>query len=142
MLVLGIETSCDETALAIVEDGRKVIANKVYSQIAKHRNWGGVIPELASRLHLDVINDLLAELFADCDLSMEDVQTIAVSSGPGLVGSLMVGANLAKVLAWLYNKPLVEVNHLHGHVCANFLDSDLKPPFLCMLASGGHTQII
>lgn len=142
MLVLGVETSCDETALAIVEDGRKVHANKVLSQIAKHKDWGGVIPELASRLHLEAINDLMAELFKDCDYQIEDIDAIAVSSGPGLVGSLMVGANFAKVLAWIYGKDLIEVNHLHGHVCANFIDSDLEPPLLCMLASGGHTQII
>lgn len=142
MLVLGVETSCDETALAIVEDGRKVHANKVLSQIAKHQDWGGVIPELASRLHLEAINDLMSKLFEDCDYSMHDIDAIAVSSGPGLVGSLMVGANFAKVLSWIYNKDLIEVNHLHGHVCANFIDSDLEPPLLCMLASGGHTQII
>lgn len=142
MLVLGIETSCDETALALVKDGRKVISNKVFSQISKHQNWGGVIPELASRMHLEVINDLLIELFKDTNLLMKDVDAVAVSSGPGLVGSLMVGVNFAKVLSWLHDKPIVEVNHLHGHVCANFIDSDLEPPFLCMLASGGHTQII
>ncbi len=142
MLVLGIETSCDETAIAIVKDGRTVIANQVLTQIFKHQAWGGVIPEVASRLHLEYINDLLAEAFKEAKLSMSDIDVIAVTSGPGLTGSLMVGANVAKVLSWVHNKPLLEINHLYGHVCANFIDTNLEPPFVCMLASGGHTQVI
>ena len=140
MIVLGIETSCDETAVALVEDGRKVLLNLVYSQIAKHRQWGGVIPELASRLHLETINLLLKE--AHELVPMKEVDLIGVTQGPGLLGSLLIGMNTAKTLAWVHDKPLVAVNHLHGHVCANFIDSDLEPPFLCLLASGGHTQII
>lgn len=142
MLVLGIETSCDETAIAIVEDGRKVIANQVLTQIFKHQAWGGVIPEVASRLHLEYINDLLLEALKEAKLSMNDIDVIAVTSGPGLTGSLMVGASVAKVCSWVHNKPLLAVNHLYGHVCANFIDTDLEPPFICMLASGGHTQVI
>ncbi len=142
MLVLGIETSCDETAIAIVEDGRKVIANQVLTQIFKHQAWGGVIPEVASRLHLEYINNLLIEALKEAKLTMKDIDTIAVTSGPGLTGSLMVGVNLAKILSWVHNKPLIEINHLYGHVCANFIDTDLEPPFICMLASGGHTQVI
>jgi N6-L-threonylcarbamoyladenine synthase len=142
MLVLGIETSCDETAIAVVEDGRKVIANQVLTQIFKHQVWGGVIPEVASRLHLEHINDLLEEALKEAKLSMHDIDTIAVTSGPGLTGSLMVGVNVAKILSWVHNKPLVEINHLYGHVSANFIDTDLEPPFICMLASGGHTQVI
>lgn len=142
MLILGIETSCDETAIAIVEDGRKIIANQIFSQIAKHQDWGGVIPELASRMHLEVINDLFRSALSEAKLEMKDIDAIAVTSGPGLIGSLLVGLNFAKTLALIHSKPLIYVNHLHGHVCANFIDSNLEPPFLCMLASGGHTQII
>lgn len=142
MLVLGIETSCDETAIAIVEDGRRVIANQVLTQIFKHQVWGGVIPEVASRLHLEYINDLLLEAFKEAELSINDIDAIAVTSGPGLTGSLMVGVNVAKVLSWVHDKLLIEINHLYGHVCANFIDTDLEPPFICMLASGGHTQVI
>ena len=142
MKILGIETSCDETAIAIVEDGRRIITNQVYSQILKHQEWGGVIPELASRMHLDIINDLLEKTFQDSELSIKDIDAIAVTQGPGLMGSLLVGINVAKVLAWIHNKPLIPVNHLHGHICANYLETDLQPPFLCLLASGGHTQII
>lgn len=142
MKILGIETSCDETAIAIVEDGREIITNQVYSQILKHQEWGGVIPELASRMHLEVINDLLERTFTDSRLNWNDIDAIAVTNGPGLLGSLLVGLNVAKVLSWLHDKPLIPVNHLYGHICANFLETDLKPPFLCLLASGGHTQII
>ncbi len=142
MRILSIETSCDETAVAIVENGRKVLANQVLSQIIKHKTWGGVIPELASRLHLEAINDLLAETLKEAQLKIENIEALAVTSGPGLTGSLMVGANVAKTLAWIHNKPLIQVNHLYGHVCANFIDTDLEPPFICMLASGGHTQVI
>jgi N6-L-threonylcarbamoyladenine synthase len=143
MLILGIESSCDETAIAIVKDGRKVISNQIFSQISKHQEWGGVIPELASRMHLEVINDLLKTSLEQAQLTMEDISAIAVTQGPGLLGSLLVGINFAKTLAWIYDKPLIPVNHLHGHICANFLNTDdLVPPFLCLLASGGHTQII
>jgi len=143
MYILGIESSCDETAIAIVEDGRKVIVNEVFSQALKHQEWGGVIPELASRMHLEVINDLLLAALNKAKLNLQnDIAAIAVTQGPGLIGPLMLGFNFAKTLAWLYQKPLIPINHLHGHVCANFIDSQLKPPFLCMLASGGHTQII
>lgn len=142
MKILGIETSCDETALAIVEDGRRVITSQVYSQIFKHQEWGGVIPELASRMHLDVINELLETTFKDSGLSIKDIDAIAVTQGPGLLGSLLVGINVAKVLSWIHSKPLIPVNHLHGHICANYLNTNLEPPFLCLLASGGHTQII
>ncbi len=142
MLILGIETSCDETAVALVEDGRKVIANIVSSQIAKHRNWGGVIPELASRMHLEVLPELLLEIFKQNELSPKDIDAVAVTQGPGLMGSLLVGTNVAKTFAWIHGKPIIPVNHLYGHICANFIDSNLEPPFLCLLASGGHTQII
>lgn len=147
MKILGIETSCDETAVAIVENGRKVHAHILFTQIAKHKKWGGVIPELASRMHLEVMSDLLDEAFETSNLSMDDIDAIAVTQGPGLIGSLMIGVNTAKTLAWVHKKKLLPINHLHGHVCANFIqvnedDKLLEPPFICMLASGGHTQII
>lgn len=148
MLILGIETSCDETAAAVVEDGRKVLSSIVHSQIKDHQEWGGVIPELASRLHIQQITRIIDKALEEAssslskDISIEDIDAIAVSNRPGLVGSLLVGVNAAKTLAWMHNKPLIATNHLHGHVCANFIDSDLEAPFICLLASGGHTQII
>ena len=142
MLVLGIETSCDETAAAIVKDGREILANKVYSQIQAHAHWGGVVPELASREHLLFINQIIDESLREANLDFSQIDLIAVTQGPGLLGSLLVGINTAKTLSWLHTKELIPVNHLHGHICANYLESDFEPPFLCLLVSGGHTQII
>lgn len=158
MLILGIETSCDETAASIVEDGRKVISNVVLSQIEKHKEWGGVIPEVASRLHLESINSIINQTILEASKLEENpssnndkellnnywqkIDAIAVTNKPGLIGSLLVGVNVAKTLAWIHDKPLIPVNHLYGHVCANFIDSEIEPPFICLLASGGHTQII
>jgi N6-L-threonylcarbamoyladenine synthase len=142
MLVLGIETSCDETAAAIVKDGRTIIANKVYTQTLAHQKWGGVVPELASREHLLFINQIIEESLKEAQLKVKDLDLIAVTQGPGLLGSLLVGINTAKTLSWLYNKEIIAVNHLHGHICANYLESEFEPPFLCLLVSGGHTQII
>lgn len=142
MLVLGIETSCDETAAAIVQDGRKILANQVYTQTRAHEKWGGVVPELASREHLLLINQIVNETLNEANLGFKDIDLIAVTQGPGLLGSLLVGINTAKTLAWLHDKEIIGVNHLHGHICANFLESSFKPPFLCLLVSGGHTQII
>ena len=142
MLILGIESSCDESAAAIVEDGRKVISNYLHSQIEDHKDWGGVIPEFASRLHYKKINKVIEKTLSDVSVSYKDIDAIAVTHGPGLIGSLLVGMNVAKTLAWVHKKPLIPVNHLMGHICANFLDSDIEPPFICLLASGGHTQVI
>ncbi len=146
MLVLGIETSCDETALALVEDGRRVLVSLVHSQIEKHKSWGGVIPELASRLHLELINtlwqDLQKEAKSKFNLTVNDIDLVAVTSEPGLLGSLLVGINFAHTLSWIHTKPCLEVNHLYGHIAASFLETDLEPPFLALLASGGHSQII
>lgn len=142
MIVLGIETSCDETAAAIVKDGREVLSSVLYSQINEHRDWGGVIPEHASRLHYEKIHEIIQKALEEAALSFNEVDLIAVTVGPGLMGSLFIGVNVAQTLAWIHDKPLIPVNHLHGHICSNFLDTNLKPPFLCMLASGGHTQII
>lgn len=141
-LILAIETSCDESAVAIVRHGREVIVNLVSSQILKHKEWGGVVPELASRMHLEILNELIFEAFKQSNLDIKDIDSVAVTQGPGLMGSLLVGINIAKTFAWIHNKPLIPINHLHGHICANFIDSKLEPPFICLLASGGHTQIL
>ena len=135
MLVLGIETSCDETACAIVRDGRQILANQVYSQIKAHEKWGGVVPELASREHLLLINQIIQEALLEANLDFSQIDLIAVTQGPGLLGSLLVGINTAKTLAWIYNKEIIAVNHLHGHICANYLSSDFQPPFLSLLVS-------
>ncbi|MBI3590390.1 MAG: tRNA (adenosine(37)-N6)-threonylcarbamoyltransferase complex transferase subunit TsaD [Candidatus Melainabacteria bacterium] len=142
MLVLGIETSCDETAVAIVEDGRKVIVNNVISQIELHKEFGGVKPSVAKLAHEEVIDALVEKTLKDAKLSMSEINAIAVTLGPGLIISLLVGFKTAKELAKKYNKHLIGVNHLFGHICSNYLGSELEPPFICLLASGGHTQII
>ncbi len=142
MLIFGIETSCDETAAAIVKNGREVISNVVASQIKTHSQFGGVVPEVAAREHLDAINVVIEETFAQAGIQPNEVDAFASTAGPGLVGCLLVGLNAAKTLSLVYDKPYLPVNHLNAHVCANFIDSDLKPPFTCLLVSGGHTQII
>ena len=119
MIVLGIETSCDETAVAVIKDGRQALSSKVFSQIFKHKQWGGVIPEVASRMHLETINRLIHDALTEAQITIKDITAIAATQGPGLVGSLMVGFNVAKTLAWIHKKPLIPVNHLYGHVCAN-----------------------
>lgn len=142
MLILGIETSCDETAAAIVKDGRTVICNNIISQIELHKEFGGVKPSVAKFAHEEVIDDLINKTVNDAKLEFKDLDAIAVTIGPGLVISLLVGFKRAKELAKKYNKKLIGVNHLFGHICSNYLESDLEPPFICLLASGGHTQII
>ena len=142
MLILGIETSCDETAAAIVEDGRRVIVNNVISQIELHKEFGGVKPSVAKFAHEEVIDGLIEKTLKDANITFKEVNAIAVTIGPGLVISLLVGFKKAKELAKIYNKKLIGVNHLFGHICSNYLESELEPPFVCLLASGGHTQII
>ena len=142
MKILGIETSCDETAASIVEDGRKVISNNIVSQIELHKEFGGVKPSIAKFAHEEVIDSLIEKTLADAKLSLKEIDAIAVTIGPGLVISLLVGFKKAKELAKQFNKRLIGVNHLFGHICSNYLESDLEPPFICLLASGGHTQII
>lgn len=142
MLIFGIETSCDETAAAIVKDGREVISNVVASQIKTHQAFGGVVPEVAAREHLDSINVVIEETFTQSGINPSEIDAFASTAGPGLVGCLLVGLNAAKTLSLVYNKPYIPVNHLNAHVCANFIDTDLKPPFTCLLVSGGHTQVI
>ncbi|HIQ89601.1 TPA: tRNA (adenosine(37)-N6)-threonylcarbamoyltransferase complex transferase subunit TsaD [Candidatus Galligastranaerophilus faecipullorum] len=142
MLIFAIESSCDETACAIVKDGREVISNSVFSQIKTHRKFGGVVPEVAAREHLESIGPVIKETFEQAGISPAQIDAFASTAGPGLVGCLLVGLNAAKTLALVHNKPYIPVNHLQAHVCANFIDSDLNPPFICLLVSGGHTQVI
>ena len=140
--IMAIESSCDETACAIVKNGREVIANIVASQIKTHEKFGGVIPEIAAREHLDSINIVVQEAFDQSGLTSNDITAFAGTVGPGLVGCLLVGLNAAKTLALVHDKPFIGVNHLNAHLCANYIDTDLKPPFMALLVSGGHTQII
>lgn len=142
VIILATETSCDETACAIVKNGREVLSNIVATQIKTHKQFGGVVPEVAAREHLEAINLVIDEAISQAGISPDAIDAIASTAGPGLVGALLVGFNAAKALSLAYDKPFIAVNHLNGHVCANYLDTDLKPPFVCLLVSGGHTQII
>lgn len=142
MIILGIESSCDETAAAIVKDGREVLSNVVSSQIKIHEKFGGVVPEIAAREHLNSINLVIKEVYEKAGISPQEIDAFASTVGPGLVGCLLVGMNAAKALSLVHNKPYLGVNHLNAHVSANFIDTDLKPPFICLLVSGGHSQII
>jgi N6-L-threonylcarbamoyladenine synthase len=142
MIVLGIESSCDETAAAVVADGRRILSNVVASQDDVHAPYGGVVPELASRRHIEVIVPVVERALGEARLALPDVDGIAVTQGPGLVGSLLVGTSLAKSLAWVHRKPLVGVNHLEGHIFAAFLTDDPPEyPFLALVVSGGHTAL-
>lgn len=142
MLVLGIETSCDETSIALVEDN-KIVENLVYSQIEIHKVFGGVVPEIAAREHLKRLPILFVELFQRTTIKPEDVDAIAVTKGPGLIGALLVGISFAKGLALRYGKPLVGVNHIEGHIFANYIAyPELEPPFVVLMVSGGHTLIL
>jgi N6-L-threonylcarbamoyladenine synthase len=142
LLILGIETSCDETAAALVEDGT-IRSNVVSSQADLHARFGGVVPEVASRRHLELVLPAVREALAEAGVGLDNVDAIAVTQGPGLIGALLVGLSAAKALAWGRGLPLVPVNHLHGHVASLYLDPDpLEPPFLCLLASGGHTMLV
>ena len=141
-IIMAIESSCDETACAIVKGGRTVLSNVVASQIKIHEEFGGVIPEIAAREHLEAINVVIKEAFTQAGLSGHDITAFAGTVGPGLVGCLLVGLNAAKSLALAYDKPFIGVNHLNAHLAANFIDTNLEPPFVALLVSGGHTQII
>ncbi len=142
MLVLGVESSCDETAVAIVKDGKEVLSNVVLSQIDIHTKFGGVVPEIASREHVYNVSMVFEEAFKKANLSPEDIDLIAVTKGPGLIGSLLVGVNAAKTLALIYNKPLIGINHLAGHIYANSIEHDMKFPSIALLVSGGNTELI
>ncbi len=141
--ILAVETSCDETAAAVVQNGRTVLSNVISSQIALHTQYGGVVPELASRRHMEKINQVIAQALADAGRTLADIDAIGVTYGPGLVGALLVGVAHAKALAWAGGLPLVGVHHIEGHVSANFIEyPELKPPFLCLIVSGGHTHLV
>lgn len=141
-VVLGIESSCDETACALVEDGRKILSNVIDSQIELHRLYGGVVPELAGRNHVVAIDRAAKQAVKDAGADFSDVDAVAVTRGAGLVGCLLVGVSYAKALAYSLGVPLVAVNHIEAHMCANYLDTDAEPPYLCLLASGGHTALV
>ena len=141
--ILGIESSCDETAAAVVVNGREVLSNVIYSQVPTHTLYGGVVPEIASRQHVEKINQVIRKALSDADTRLEDLDAIAVTYGPGLVGPLLVGVGAAKAIAYAKNIPLVGVNHIEGHISANYVDNkELVPPFMCLVASGGHSHIV
>ncbi|MGM9940645.1 MAG: tRNA (adenosine(37)-N6)-threonylcarbamoyltransferase complex transferase subunit TsaD [Bulleidia sp.] len=143
-MILAIESSCDETACAIVKDGKDILSNIVSSQINVHTQFGGVVPEVASRIHVENISTVITEALQQAEVTMDDIDAIAFTQGPGLIGSLHVGVQAAKTLAWMYHKPLVPVNHMTGHIYANrfAIDHDLKFPLLALVISGGHTQLV
>ncbi|MEH7120111.1 tRNA (adenosine(37)-N6)-threonylcarbamoyltransferase complex transferase subunit TsaD [Neobacillus vireti] len=140
--ILGIETSCDETAVAIIKNGREIAANVVASQIESHKRFGGVVPEIASRHHVEQITIVIEEALRQANLTFSEIDAIAVTEGPGLVGALLIGVNAAKALAFAHNKPLVPVHHIAGHIYANRLVTELKFPLLALVVSGGHTEIV
>lgn len=142
-LILGIESSCDETAAAVVKNGRQVLSNVISSQIAIHTLYGGVVPEIASRKHIEKINQVIEEALSEAKVTLEDIDAVSVTYGPGLVGALLVGVGEAKALAYAAHKPLVGVHHIEGHIAANYIEHpDLEPPFLCLVVSGGHTHLV
>lgn len=143
MKILAIESSCDETAAAVVEDGRHVLSNVVATQVEEHRLYGGVVPEIASRRHAEAVTGVTREALSRAQTTLGDIDAIAVTAYPGLIGALLVGVNFAKGLALGTGKPLIPVHHLRGHVAANYLQyPELQPPFLCLIASGGHSHIV
>lgn len=142
-LTLGIESSCDETAISVVADGREVLSNVISSQIDIFKNYGGVVPEIASRHHLENINGVLADSLAEAGVSLDDIDLIGVTNGPGLIGALLVGVATAKAIAFAKDIPIVGVHHLIGHISANYIQSpNLEPPFMALITSGGHTEIV
>ena len=143
ILVLGIESSCDETSVAVVKNGREILSNIIYTQIPIHEKYGGVVPEIASRNHIEAISRVTKKALEEANITFNDIDVIAPTYGPGLVGALLVGLSYGKALSYSLNKPLVGVNHIEGHIAANYITyKELKPPFLCVLISGGNTQII
>ena len=143
IIVLGIESSCDETSAAVVVNGRKVLSNVINSQIDIHTLYGGVVPEIASRCHVEVINQVVKESVKQAGIKLEEIDVVSCTYGPGLVGALLVGVSYAKGLAYAVQKPLVGVNHIAGHIAANYITyPDLEPPFLCLIISGGHTHLV
>ena len=143
MKILAIESSCDETAAAVVEDGRKVLSSIIASQVEEHKLYGGVVPEIASRRHAEAIVGVVDEALSSCGCSLDDIDAVAVTYAPGLIGALLVGVNFAKGLALAADKPLIPVHHLRAHIASNYIShEELKPPFLCLVVSGGHSHIV
>lgn len=142
MLVLGVESSCDETSVAIVKDGKEILSNVVLSQIDIHKKFGGVVPEVASRHHVYQVSIVFKEAFEKANVKYEDIDLVAVTEGPGLIGSLLVGINAAKAFALLFDKPIIGVHHLAGHIYANAIEHDMKFPAIALLVSGGNTELI
>lgn len=141
--ILAIETSCDETSAAVVVNGRDVRSNIISSQIDLHTIYGGVVPEIASRKHIEKINQVIAEALKKAEMTLDDIDAIGVTYGPGLVGALLVGVAEAKAISYALKKPLIGVHHIEGHICANYIENkDLEPPFLCLIVSGGHTHLV
>lgn len=141
--ILGLESSCDETAAAVVKNGREVLSNVIYSQIDIHTLYGGVVPEIASRKHIEKVDQVIEKALSDAGVSLQDLDGVAVTYGPGLVGPLLVGVSTAKGLAYGAGKPLIPVNHIEGHIAANYIEhKNLEPPFLCLVVSGGHTHLV
>lgn len=142
-LILAIESSCDETAASVVKNGREILSNIISSQIALHTLYGGVVPEIASRKHIEKINQVIEEALGQAQVTLGDIDAIGVTYGPGLVGALLVGVAEAKAIAYAAGKPLVGVHHIEGHIAANYIEhEDLEPPFLCLVVSGGHTHLV
>jgi len=143
LLILAIESSCDETAAAVVENGRTILSNVISSQIATHTLYGGVVPEIASRKHIEKINQVIKEALFEANVTLQDIDAIGVTYGPGLVGALLVGVAEAKAISYATKKPLIGVHHIEGHVSANYIEhKELEPPFLCLIVSGGHTHLV
>lgn len=143
VLILAIESSCDETAAAVVRNGREVLSNIISSQIALHTLYGGVVPEIASRKHIEKCNQVIEEALKQANVSFADITAIGVTYGPGLVGALLVGVSEAKAIAYAARLPLIGIHHIEGHICANFIENkELEPPFICLVVSGGHTHLV
>ena len=143
VLILAIESSCDETAAAVVKNGREVLSNVISSQIELHKLYGGVVPEIASRKHIEKINQVIEEALEEANVTLDNVDAIGVTYGPGLVGALLVGVAEAKAIAYAKRKPLIGVHHIEGHISANFIENkELEPPFICLVVSGGHTHLV
>lgn len=143
IIILAIESSCDETAAAVVKNGREVLSNVISSQIDLHTLYGGVVPEIASRKHIEKINQVVDQALLDAGMTWDDINAIAVTYGPGLVGALLVGVSFAKSLAFALNKPLIGVHHIEGHISANYIENkELEPPFMCLVVSGGHSHLV
>lgn len=143
ILTLGIESSCDETSIAVVKNGREILSNVINSQIKIHEKFGGVVPEIASRNHIEAISSVMKQAIKEANISYKDIDNIACTYGPGLVGALLVGVSYAKGLSYALNKPLTATNHIEGHIAANYIThKELKPPFICLIISGGHTHLI